>query len=148
MVRIIFYFFWIWFFKGNLKRHLKFKHGKIQKEELFSCQLCERDFQSRRELDRHTQSQHLTERQYACDFCNATFHREDHFLSHVLLHNEESRGRRDVSFCELCHVVYDSELVHKCSLSRIDVYCFRCRTDLMLNMLNEICFISRDNWLL
>jgi uncharacterized Zn-finger protein len=71
-----------------------------RRERLFSCNVCNKGFTSRSNLDNHIRV-HTGERSYSCEMCYKSFTQRSNLKAHLQLHN----GDRPFS-CEICKKLF------------------------------------------
>ena len=68
----------------------------------FVCDYCDKQFSSKRSLDRHNQEYHVNPHSFTCDLCNKSFRRKEHLSNHLktkgCLNNQ--RPSFECNFCK------------------------------------------------
>lgn len=75
-----------------LMRHVK-RHGIMT----FACELCKKEFKTKRQMKEHVLSLHVGVKPFKCEQCDKVFARKYHLERHVMIHT----GTRDFQ-CEYC----------------------------------------------
>lgn len=75
-----------------LMRHVK-RHGIMT----FACELCKKEFRTKRQMKEHVLSLHVGVKPFKCEQCDKVFARKYHLERHVMIHT----GTRDFQ-CEYC----------------------------------------------
>ena len=68
----------------------------------FVCEYCDKQFSSKRSLDRHNQEYHVDPHSFTCDLCKISFRRKEHLTNHLktkgCLNNQ--RHSFECNFCK------------------------------------------------
>ncbi|CAH0548724.1 unnamed protein product [Brassicogethes aeneus] len=86
--------------------------NKVDKEKLFSCDVCLKKYQTKRSLNEHTKYIHLKDKleKIKCSKCDFATVRKDTFKTHLKNHEEQSSevDKRKLFKCELCFKKYQT----------------------------------------
>ena len=74
--------------KGDLRQHIKLKHGDSGNVGHFQCDLCQSKFQQKKSLSAHQRMKHSDEvPQFSCPTCGKTFNKKHNMKRHQQTHN-------------------------------------------------------------
>ncbi|XP_078042216.1 uncharacterized protein LOC144472755 isoform X2 [Augochlora pura] len=87
-------------------------------QKLFSCEQCDRSFESMQDFDSHTKLDHQCEKLLVCTVCNKNFAQQSALKAHMLIH-ERNKLEKEYP-CDICgkvlnhpsSVVYHKEAEH------------------------------------
>jgi len=80
----------------NIRKH----NHNVHKISQFKCDICQKQFSSKRNLEKHVSNHAKLKRKFVCDICTQSFNKSSHLKCHKLMHKEDVE--ENMKSCNLC----------------------------------------------
>ena len=89
-------------FKSNygLKDHIN--KGHVEVEKSFKCDICSRNFVTKRILQSHQLSHSVIDSKWTCDICEKSFRDKSKLWRHLMLVHDNQGSEINVHKCDIC----------------------------------------------